>query len=447
MRTKFFKKIVTAALTGVMAMSLIPAAAINVSAASDSTVIGVGSSGIYNANLYQYVLNHYDANKDGKLTVGEAKNVTTINIVNQKVTSLKGIYWFPNLESLTIQNCGLSSVHADIGKLTNLKNLNLSYNKISKLPTAVGSLKNLVTVDLSGNKLTALPINAKYWTKVTSLDLSNNAFAQISTGSMPYMKTLTYLNLSGNKLTNSNSTIRAKMNKLSSLTKLTVLDLSDNQLTQFPSAVVYKLTKLEELYLDNNKITSVSKYIGYLTKLTVLDLSDNNITSVNSAISKCTKLTKLDLSNNKLSTIPSLKALTKLKCTSTDYYALNLCGNKLSQSAIRSKTNSVLTSAWVKRQTTKTFVPISSINAKTTFVISGMSADMSNQYTINPSGATYTNVKCAIENVSEGVKATLDGSSLTVTKTDSEITSGYVFVKVTSLDGSKAEALIYVQVV
>ncbi len=446
MRTKFFKRLISALFAGVMAISLIPAAALNVSAASDSTVIGLGSDGIYNATLYQYVLTHFDANKDGKLTVGEAKEATSINIVNQKLTSLKGIHWLSNLESLTIQNCGLSSVHADLGKLTKLESLNLSYNKIKSLPTSVKSLTKLESVDLSGNKLTALPTNAKYWKKVTKMDLSNNLIKQIPIGSLPYMTAIKELDLSGNSLANNTSTLNTKLNYLKKLTKMEVLDLSDNKLTKFPSTPINAMTKLKELYINDNQITSISTYIGKCTNLRILDASDNKITSVSSSITKCKKLTKLNLANNKLTKIPSLKSLSNLKCTDTDYYALNLCGNKLSQSTIRKYTSTKLTDAWVKRQTTKTFVPITKIVAKPAFVVADMACDISNYYEFNPSNATYQTVKYEVVNTSDGIKASLKDASLTVTKTKEDVTSGYVFVKVISLDGSGSEALIYIQV-
>jgi Ran GTPase-activating protein (RanGAP) involved in mRNA processing and transport len=440
------KKLVSTVLASMMAISLIPAAAAQ-AATTDSTVIKNDETGIYNATLYRYVLRHYDTNGDGKLTVGEAKNVTEISITNETVKSVKGIYWFPNLTSLTLQNCGLTSVHSDIGKLTKLETLNLSCNKIAKLPSSVSGLKNLKTVDVSYNKLTALPTAAKAWTKATSLDLSNNAMTQIPTGSLPYMKALTSLDLSNNKIANATSATQSKLNALKTLTKLTKLDLSGNNITSFPTTAIGAMTKLTALYLQDNALTSIPSTIGKLTALKTLNAANNNITSLSSSITKCTKLKVLNLANNKLSTMPNLSSLKNLKCTSTNYYALNLCGNKLSQTVIRKNTNSsLLSAAWVKRQTTKTFNPITEIECDALFAVSGLTLDVSKQYTINPSNATYKTVKYSIDQVSAGLKASISGSNVTLTKTDNSQAVYFATVNVIALDGSGEYGVIFITV-
>lgn len=448
MKSKFTKRLIGATLAGIMAVSIIPAAAFSVSAASNSYVIEQKEGGIKNATLYQYVLNQYDANKDGKLTVAEANKVTTLNIIGEKsLTSVNGIRWFPNLESLTIQNCGISIVHSDIGELENLEHLNLSYNKIEKLPTSVKGLKNLKTVDLSGNKLPYLPTNAKYWKKVTSLDLSDNSLKQICVGSLPYMTALEELDLSYNQLANNTSTLKSKLYSLKTLKNLTELNLSHNKLTSFPSDLFKGTTKMEKLDLSYNKLSYILKEVSYMKNLKQLNASNNQIHTVTTYLPKCTKLSNLNLANNELSKMPNLTSMKYLKCTGTDYYALNLCGNKLSQSTIRKYTNSKnLSSAWVKRQTTKTFVPITEFEGKPTFAMVDRTIDLSNQFTVNPSNATYKKVKYAVESISEGYNAELDGSNLKITQTDKNVTSGYAMIKIISLDGSHTESLLFVNI-
>lgn len=449
MKRQFMKKLLGSLLAGVMAVSMLPIGAAQ--AASDAkTYIPNSSTGIYNANLYRYAIRKFDSNHDGKLSVAEAKAVTEIHIGGHSdgnVTSLKGIYWFSNLETLILQDCGISSVHADIGKLTKLTTLEITGNKVSALPGAVGNLKNLTSVNLRNNKFTALPTVTKNWTKLTSLDLSGNNLTQIPVGSIPYMTSLTTLNLANNKLVSNTSSTLAKLNKLSTLTKLTTLNLSGNSITALPTTALGKMTKLKYLYLQNNAITEIPSVIGKLTALVELDASNNKITKIDASISKCVKINKLKLQNNKLTTIPSLKALTKLKCTSTDYYALNLCGNKLSKTTIRNNTNTVLTTAWVNRQKTTTFVPIEKINAVpaiTDMFLIGFTRtyDLTKFYSFNPSNATYKTVKYVVETTAGGVSASINGNTLTVNAADAS-EGAYVFVRVYALDGSGAEDLIY----
>ncbi len=448
MRKQFLKKAMSALLAGALTASMIPVFAAN---AASSGYITNDANGIYNKNLYMDVLAHYDANKDGKLSASEASKVTDINIVNQKVTSLKGIHHLPNLKSLTIQNCALSSVHSDLGKLSKLEELNLSYNKISALPSSVYGLKNLESVDLSGNKLASLTSSAKYWTKVTELDLSNNAFSTFPSV-IGYMKALEKLDVSHNKIVNNTTTTKKYTYYLKYLTNLTELDLSYNSLTSFPGYSFKYNRKLQKLDLSHNKLASVLKDIGYLRYLKEFDISDNQVKSVSSYIKNCSRLTKLDLSNNKLtnSSMPNLTSMKYLKCTGSDYYALNLCGNRLSYSTIRKYTNNkALSSAWAKRQTTKTFVSITSIEPKQDVVVAkfGESVNMSSQFKVNPSNATYRTYKYEVVNASKGIKASMSGSTLTTEKTDQNISAGYVFVKVISLDGSNVNGVIMVQIV
>ncbi len=459
MKKNLFRKILSAALGGLMAVSLIPTAAVS-AASADSDVIPLSIDGIYNTTLYNYILRHYDANNDGKLTIGEAKNVTEIYIVNEKVTSLRGLRYFPNLTSLTIQNCGLSVAHSDLGAVTKLKTLNLSYNKLTALPTAIKNLTNLVTVDLSGNSFKTFSNYAKYWTKVTSLDLSYNSLTAVPK-SVAYMKKMVTLDLSNNQITSlsaylkfhtslvtldmSNNKITAlSTTALQKLTKLQNLYLQNNALPKVPASVMY-LTNLRTLNVANNKITTVSGYIYKCTKLSVLDLSNNQISTLTSYVSKLTNLTKLNLANNKLSTLPNLTKLSKLKCTTTDYYALNLCGNKLSQSTILAKTSrSYLSTAWAKRQTTKTFVPITSISGKMHVMEDGESTiELSSLFTVNPSNATNQTCKYSVDEV-RGVKASISGSKLTVTKLNDADTTRYVTVKVMSVDGSNQSDIIFI---
>jgi Leucine-rich repeat (LRR) protein len=91
------------------------------------------------------------------------------------------------------------------------------------------------------------------------------------------------------------------------------------------------LSNLQELYLNNNKLTSLSKSIGRLSNLKILYLDNNNLTELPKSIGSLYNLQTLSLDNNRLINVPeSIQSLSKLK-----YLSL---------------TNNKLTSLWVDKK-------------------------------------------------------------------------------------------------
>ncbi|MDR2148082.1 MAG: hypothetical protein LBE91_16670 [Tannerella sp.] len=73
------------------------------------------------ATFKTYLLENFDANKDGNLTVGEAKAITDLNIAGMGIEKLDGIEKFANLASLDCSN-------------NQLEELEIRYNrKLNKL--------------------------------------------------------------------------------------------------------------------------------------------------------------------------------------------------------------------------------------------------------------------------------------------------------------------------
>ena len=136
----------------------------------------------------------------------EAANVTYLNVSNQSLTSLKGIEYFMNLETL------------DISSNINMTTLDLSHN--TKLKALVVNSTYLTTFDLSKN--TELKTLNAYGNKLTSLDLSKNT-------------KLTYLNVSENQLTSIDVSHNTELTDLQFGTNsLTSIDISNNtKLTHF----------------------------------------------------------------------------------------------------------------------------------------------------------------------------------------------------------------------
>lgn len=168
-----------------------------------------------------------------------------------KTSDLLTIAAVPNLQSLTLRNCGISSIE-------NLQNA-----------------KNLQYLDLSSNSI--------------------RDFTALS-----FMTTLTHLDLSHNALTS--------LNALSSLAGLQYLDVSYNSLSSV--APVAGCVQLQELNISNNFVLSLSGLSG-LNGLVRLDGSANLLTEV-SPLSTCTALQYLDISGNYLSDISALSSLNAL---------------------------------------------------------------------------------------------------------------------------------------
>ncbi len=99
------------------------------------------------------------------------------------------------------------------------------------------------------------------------------------------------LNLSGRGLTTIPSTVFSR-------TELKRLDLSNNQLTGAPQAEIRYLKQLTSLNLSGNKLTGLPAELGQLHELEMLDLANNNLTGLPLEIGDLVRLRVLDVSGN-----------------------------------------------------------------------------------------------------------------------------------------------------
>jgi len=217
------------------------------------------------------------------------------------------------LTSLDLSNKGLTSLPAEIGKLTNLTQLYLSNNQLTSVPAELGMLTNLTELALFNNQLTNIPAELGKLTKLTQLWLFGNQLKEIP-AELGKLMNLTTLYLNDNQMIS----IPTELGKL---TKLTRLFLFSNKLKSIPRELG-KLTKLKELSFDNNQLRNIPNEIGKLTKLIRLDLDNNQLTSIPAELGNLTNMKLLYLNNNQLKSVPvELGRLTKLD-------ELGLNGNK-----------------------------------------------------------------------------------------------------------------------
>ena len=246
---------------------------LNVKVVPDGTVTPPSGKGIriYGENFPNYEFRRYlkdniDKNADGYLDDTEL-NIRKLDVSGQYIANLKGIEFFPNLETLYCFNNKLTSL--DVSKNPELKELYCQDNKLTsldvskntKLETLWCSQNQLKKLDVSKN--TALKILSCEKNLLTSLDVSWNT-------------ALEKLYCSQNQLTKLDVSKNSALWHLScDDNQLTKLDVSQNQALKNLSCHTNQLTKL-----DVSKNTKLEKLWCYQNQLTELDVSQTAVTEL-----------------------------------------------------------------------------------------------------------------------------------------------------------------------
>lgn len=189
------------------------------------------------------------------------------------------------------------------------------------------------TIILHQEELTAIPKQLIYFDQLRKIDVSNNLISNIDDSlvnlsesltsiiaknnelhddclpkNFGFMRNLTELNFSGNRLRNIPP-------QIFELTNLKFLYLGGNQISQLPASIC-RLQRLKLLYLGGNVLTEVPAEVGQLQNLEALILCENQLSSLPSSISQLTKLTTLSLYKNRLTVLPpeivTLRSLAEL---------------------------------------------------------------------------------------------------------------------------------------
>lgn len=255
-----------------------------------------------------YLQRNFDEDKDGIFSQDELDKVTIIRVggFNTKITNLKGVELFRNLEELycffnslttldVSQNLKLKVLECGLNQLSNLDVSNnlqlerllcghnplgtLDVSKNSKLKTLGCSQNGLSQLDLSHNS--SLKELYCWENQLTELDLSHNPELTVLSCEKNSLATINLTNVT--HLTN----IDCKINQLTTLdvsqnTSLDRLECSQNQLSQLDLknnktlfSLLCKSNQLSTLDLKNNgKLSFLTADNNYLTSL---DCSENNL--------------------------------------------------------------------------------------------------------------------------------------------------------------------------
>ena len=182
------------------------------------------------------------------------------------VDSLKAVGSCKNLTSLTLVNCGISSV-ANFEGLTKLKYLDLSRNTLRNIET----FQNFIALE--------------------QLYMPENALMSLE--ALSGLKTLKVLDVSQNAL--------ESISPIFTLTELTELSAPNNAITSIDG--IQALVNLQKLNLSQNGLKDVS-YLRSCKALTDLNISHNNISDIG-FVAEILSLIRLDASNNKIQTLPA----------------------------------------------------------------------------------------------------------------------------------------------
>ena len=288
------------------------------------------------AFLYALIDEGVDTNGDSLISYAEAEAVTSLDVgglyicnldfcgTTGKISNLKGIEAFINLESLSIQANKIDNLDLSMNRdltyldchMSQLDSLDVSDNiALSHLDCGYNGLTSL---DVSDN-IALSYLSCCYNQKLTSLDLSkNNALSYLDCS---FIHILTSLDITN-------------------CTALTVLNCRDNQLT---SLDISDCTALIKLYCSNNRLTSlnVSDYTAlshlscvrnYLTSLDITNCTalidmrcfENQLTNLD--VSDCNALTKLYCSDNQLNSldVSASTALSELNCRNNQLTSLDI---------------------------------------------------------------------------------------------------------------------------
>ena len=278
--------------------------------------IKIGSNTFPDEKFRAYILENIDKDGDGYLSETEIAETTSITCADRSISSLKGIEYFVNVQSIDCSGNNLTQL--DVSKNTALEDLDCSENNLTQLDvskniylrglacfennlTQLDVSKNTVLEELAcqQNNLTQLDVSKNVWylncykNNLTQLDVSKNV-------------TLWYLYCDNNNLTQLDISKSVELRNLScAKNNLTQLDISKNvkldmlscyknNLTQLD---VCKNTELRILSCEGNNLSQLD--VSKNTELQVLYCSGNNLTQLD--VSKNAKLCELKCYNNNIS--------------------------------------------------------------------------------------------------------------------------------------------------
>lgn len=236
--------------------------------------------------------------------ISKLENLTELKITDTSVSKeiLEAIAALPNLERLTLCNCGLSTI-SPLENAQNLTYLDVSNNAISNLDPLAG-LSKLTEAYLQDNAIGDLSALSSS-TTLKKLDVSSNTLTSLAP--ISDVTTLTWLKADANGI--------ADLGNIGNLSALTYLSVGSNKITSVEELAT--CTELAELNLSTNTLTDISA-LAALEKLTYLDFSYNSVDEIPAFSTTCALVT-IDGTKNLITSLEPLDGLENLNNVHMDY--------------------------------------------------------------------------------------------------------------------------------
>ena len=278
------KRLCSALLCLILTVSMLP-----ITGYAAEGEIAIDETNFPDAAFRAYITK-FDTDKNNSLSQTEIAAVTKIDVNSdtygaaQKISSLKGIEYFTDLEELECR--GNYLVELDVSALTNLESLNCADNpEIESLDVSYN--KKLTKLYCSNNmrkgKLSQL-IFGENNAALDDLICDDNSLQELD---ISHLTALERLICNGNALTSLDAS-----NNL----KITQLDIENNQLT---SLNLGKKPELFQLTCSGNQLKELA--LSQLSKLRALYCNDNNLKALN--VDDCKIMDQLHCSNNSLTAL------------------------------------------------------------------------------------------------------------------------------------------------
>lgn len=225
--------------------------------------------------------------------------------------------------SKAIEQAPVGKTRVERWKITGV--VALSESNLKSIPDEVWDCGSSARVlDLGNNHICDVPIKIGCLISIQKLILNSNKLSDdsISWQGLTELKSLTYLSLNQNQLTNLPPS-------LGSLTSLEQLHIAGNKLQSLPMEIG-RLSQLEILKVNNNRISTVPSCIGDCSSLFEVDLSSNLLTELPETFGNLQNVKTLHLSNNGLKLLPSTLFRKCVKLST-----LNLHGTEVTMDVLR----------------------------------------------------------------------------------------------------------------